>query len=226
MGKTDVRTTLARNIKQERVKRNWTRAQLAEKLGVNSPSSIGNWESGLAAPDCDKISMMADLFGVSIDAMFGRETLSAVDRADSGEVFADEHELLKKFAACDEIGQETILSCVEFQYDRCISQHLKDRPEKGKNTTGIQRLFLERGVDPEYEEMEEQLPYLRALKKSKRKSFMSITEFLWEIGYGNEICLGFVMDIFGFGFNKRVPCRRLLKDIENFLKGNYKVYSD
>ena len=226
MGKTDVRTTLARNIKQERIKRSWTRAQLAEKLGVNSPSSIGNWENGLAAPDCDKISMMADLFGVSIDALFGRETLSTVDRTDSGEAFTDEYELLKKFASCDEIGQETILNCINFQYNRCISQHYKDRPEKKKNTTGIQHLFLVQGVDPDYEEMAEKLLYLRTLKKSKRKSFLSITEFLWEIGYGDEICLGFVMDIFGFGFNKRVPCRRLFKDIENFLKGNYKVYSD
>lgn len=225
MGTTDVRMTLAKNIKQERLKRNWTRAQLAELLGINSPSSIGNWESGLAAPDCDKIYMMADLFGVSIDSLFGREAQSVGLSAGNADEHADEHKLLSRFAACDEIGQETILNCMDFQYNRCISDHLKDRPEKGKNMTGIQRLFLEKGVDPEYDEMEAKLPYLRALKKGKKKSLMNITEFLWEIGYGNEICLGFIMDVFGLGFNKRVPCERLFKDIENYLKGNYKVYS-
>ena len=225
MGTTDVRTALAKSIKQERLKRNWTRAQLAELLGINSPSSIGNWESGVAAPDCDKISMMADLFAVSMDSLFGRETQNTGERVVSMKDLADESELLSRFDACDEIGQATILNCVDFQYNRCISDHLKDRPEKGKNTTGIQRLFLEKGVDAGYDEMEAKLPYLRALKKSKKKSLMSITEFLWEIGYGNEICLAFIMDVFGFGFNKRVPCERLFRDIENYLKGNYKVYS-
>ena len=85
---------------------------------------------------------------------------------------------------------------------------------------------MEEGKDPDYEEMANKMPYLKALKKSKKKSLMNITEHLWDLGYGGEICLAFVMDVFGYGLNKRVPCQQLYRDIENYLKGNYKVYSD
>lgn len=226
MGTTDVRSILAQNIKRERMRKNWTRAQLAEQLNINSPSSIGNWESGLAAPDCDKINMMADLFDVSIDDLFGREKKEEAAADAYSEFLPEERAILTKFDACDEIGQESIMNCINFHYDRCISSHLKDRPEKKKNTAGVRRLFLEKDKDPDYEEMADKLAYLKSLKKSKKKSLMNITEHLWDLGYGSEICLAFVMDIFGYGLTKRVPCRQLYRDIENYLKGNYKIFSE
>lgn len=226
MGTTDVRTILAQRIREERMKKNWTRAQLAEQLNVNSPSSIGNWESGLAAPDCDKINMMADLFEVSVDYLFGREDYDAVKAEIKTGKQKEENALLTKIDACDEIGQESIRNCIDFHYDRCVGSRLKDRPERRKNTTGIQRLFLDKDKDEDYEEMAEKLPYLKSLKKTKKKSLMSITEYLWDLGYGSEICLAYVMDILGYGLNKRVPCQRLYRDIENYLKGNYKIFSE
>ena len=225
MGKSDVRETLARSIKQERTKHNLTRAQLAEQLGVSSPSSIGNWEAGLAAPDCDKICMMADLFGVSTDYLFGRESTESARSASGAELIEDERHILERFSLCDEIGQDTIENCVEYQYQRCTGTRLKDRPKKSKNTTGIEKLFLDEDCDPEYAEIEAKLPSLRVLKKGSRKTYMDITQHLWELGYGSEICLAFVMDVFGRGLNKRVPCERLYRQIENYLKGNYRVDS-
>ena len=225
MGKSDVRETLARSIKQERTKHNLTRAQLAEQLGVSSPSSIGNWEAGLAAPDCDKICMMADLCGVSTDYLFGRESTESARSASGAELIEDERHILERFSLCDEIGQDTIENCVEFQYQRCTGTRFKDRPKKSKNTTGIEKLFLDEDCDPEYAEIEAKLPSLRVLKKGSRKTYMDITQHLWELGYGSEICLAFVMDVFGRGLNKRVPCERLYRQIENYLKGNYRVDS-
>ena len=226
MGKTDVRTVLGQNIKRERTKHGWTRAQLADLLGINSVSTVGNWEAGIAAPDCDKIYFLADLFGISTDALLGRKHSDNPSPEESADPSSEHASLLAKFDACDEIGQASIQNCVEFHYNRCITEHLSDRPEKGKNTTGIERLFLEEGKDANYEEMKAKLPYLRSLKKSKKKSLMNITEYLWDRGYGSEICLAFVMEIFGYGIVKRVPCPRLFRDIENYLKGNYKIYSE
>lgn len=225
MGKSDIRETLARNIKQERLSNNLTRAQLAERLGISSPSSIGNWEAGLAAPDCDKICMMADLFGVSTDYLFGREKKEAANKPGAEEPIDDERHILERFSFCDEIGQDTIENCVEFQYQRCTGSRLKDRPKKSKNTTGVERLYLDEDRDPEYAEIAARLPALRTLKKGSGKSYMDITQHLWELGYGGEICLAFVMDIFGRGLMKRVPCERLYRQIENYLKGNYRVES-
>ena len=172
MGKSDVRETLARSIKQERTKHNLTRAQLAEQLGVSSPSSIGNWEAGLAAPDCDKICMMADLFGVSTDDLFGRESTESARSASGAELIEDERHILERFSLCDEIGQDTIENCVEFQYQRCTGTHFKDRPKKSKNTTGIEKLFLDEDRDPEYAEIKAKLPSLRVLKKGSRKTYI------------------------------------------------------
>ena len=225
MGKSDVRETLARSIRHERTRHNLTRAQLAEQLGVSSPSSIGNWEAGLAAPDCDKICMMADLFDVSTDYLFGRERMEPVRSKDKPDLSEDERNILERFSFCDEVGQDTIENCVEFQYQRCIGSRFKDRSKKSKNTTGIERLFLDEDRDPEYAEIEAKLPSLRVLKKGSKKTFMDITQHLWELGYGSEICLAFVMDIFGRGLNKRVPCERLYRQIENYLKGTYRINS-
>ena len=225
---TDVRKMLGANIKKERTRRNLTRSALANMLGVNSPSTIGNWESGMAAPDISKICMLAELFQVSTDYLCGRKAAVIAEQnctTVSSSLSDNERNLLEKYSLCDEIGQETIENCVDFQYTRCIARHFRERPEKSKNTTGIQKVFLEENIDPQYAELEEKLSALRILKIGSKKSFMDITQYLWDLGYGSDICLEYVLDIFGKGSAKRVPCERLYRHIENYLRGNYWVGS-
>ena len=56
-----------------------TQEQLAEALGVTF-AAVSKWERGVATPELNLIAEMADLFGVSLDAMVGFELLnSSVD---------------------------------------------------------------------------------------------------------------------------------------------------
>lgn len=52
-----------------------TQEQLAEALGVTF-ASVSKWERGIATPELNLIAEMADLFGVSLDAIVGFEVLN------------------------------------------------------------------------------------------------------------------------------------------------------
>ena len=61
---------IARTIYALRKENNLTQAQLAEKLGV-SEQAVSKWENDQCAPDVSLFPLLADLFGVSIDRLFG-----------------------------------------------------------------------------------------------------------------------------------------------------------
>lgn len=61
---------IAENIRVMRKQRDMMQEQLAEALGV-SVGAVSKWERGAAQPDLRYIVEMADLFGVSTDALLG-----------------------------------------------------------------------------------------------------------------------------------------------------------
>ena len=63
-------TLLAHNIKKYRESNCISQKELAEKLFV-SGQAISKWERGLAVPEIDKLCMLADLFGTSLDSLVG-----------------------------------------------------------------------------------------------------------------------------------------------------------
>lgn len=50
-----------------------TQVQLAELMGV-SQSTVCCWETGVVKIPSDKLPLLADLYGCTIDALFGRES--------------------------------------------------------------------------------------------------------------------------------------------------------
>ncbi|MEY8386705.1 helix-turn-helix transcriptional regulator [Oscillospiraceae bacterium 38-13] len=58
-----------------------SRVEVAARLGLDK-SSISHWEHGKTTPTSDKLPLLADLFGCSIDALYGRQT-TAPNRQDS-----------------------------------------------------------------------------------------------------------------------------------------------
>ena len=77
---------LAENIACLRKARSMTQEALAEVIGV-SPQTISKWENSATYPDVSLLPVIADVFGVTIDALYGREmkipqvtTETAVDR--------------------------------------------------------------------------------------------------------------------------------------------------
>lgn len=67
-----MKLSLSENISKLRKERSMTQEQLAEALGVTF-ASVSKWERGVATPELNLIAKMADLFGVSFDAIVGYE---------------------------------------------------------------------------------------------------------------------------------------------------------
>ncbi len=68
--------SLHSNISRLRKEHRMTQEQLAEALGVTF-ASVSKWERGVATPELNLIAEMADLFGVSLDALVGYEVLNS-----------------------------------------------------------------------------------------------------------------------------------------------------
>lgn len=64
--------SLSANIGKLRRAHGMTQEQLAEALGVTF-AAVSKWERGVATPDLHYLTEMADLFGVSLDAIVGFE---------------------------------------------------------------------------------------------------------------------------------------------------------
>ena len=63
---------IAANIAKFRRERGMTQEALAEVLGV-SAQTISKWENAATWPDVALLPLIADVFGVTIDALYGRE---------------------------------------------------------------------------------------------------------------------------------------------------------
>ena len=57
-------------IKKMRFKASMTQEQLAEELGI-SPQSVSKWENNVSLPDIGLLPSIAEVFGVSVDELFG-----------------------------------------------------------------------------------------------------------------------------------------------------------
>ncbi len=64
---------IAANIARLRRQRGMTQEALAEVIGV-SPQTISKWENSTTWPDVALLPVIADVFGVTIDALYGRES--------------------------------------------------------------------------------------------------------------------------------------------------------
>ena len=60
-------------LKEFRKANGITQVQLAELMGVGQ-STICGWERGSVSIPSDKLPLLADWFGCTIDALYGRDT--------------------------------------------------------------------------------------------------------------------------------------------------------
>lgn len=61
-------------IKELREEVQLTQTELAKKIGT-SQRNVSNWETGTSEPDLETIGKLADIFGVSIDELFGKDSV-------------------------------------------------------------------------------------------------------------------------------------------------------
>ena len=105
--------SIGTNISELRRAKGLTQQQLAEKLGV-SGQSVSKWENDVCAPDVGQFPLLAELFGVSIDRLYGfrlasgEEAEALVDQADECETLEENIAMLK--AVCDNCSIPVIAS--------------------------------------------------------------------------------------------------------------------
>ena len=64
---------IGQTIAQLRKERGMTQEGMAEAIGV-SPQTISKWENHTTCPDVMLLPVLADFFGVTVDALYGRQT--------------------------------------------------------------------------------------------------------------------------------------------------------
>ena len=76
---------IGENIRALRVQKGLTQEQLAQTLGVTY-QAVSKWETGANTPDIALLPALADLFQVTIDALFSRDVLPELElpREDDG----------------------------------------------------------------------------------------------------------------------------------------------
>ena len=82
-------TDIAKNICEFRKKCGLTQRELSEKVGV-SIQTVSKWEKGISSPDVNLLPVIASVFEVSTDRLFGCDAETALkDIDDSYKEIAD-----------------------------------------------------------------------------------------------------------------------------------------
>lgn len=76
MNDNNILDVLSARILTLRMQHELTQSALAEQLGI-SFQAVSKWETGQSAPDITLLPQLAEIFGVQIDALFGREPVAA-----------------------------------------------------------------------------------------------------------------------------------------------------
>ena len=63
---------IAENIKRYRKINRISQTELGEKLNV-AQTAVSQWETGTRTPDLQTLMKMADIFGISVDTLAGKE---------------------------------------------------------------------------------------------------------------------------------------------------------
>lgn len=115
---------IGNTIARLRRERRMTQEALAEVLGVSAPT-VSKWENSTTCPDIALLPVIADVFGVSIDALFGRNGVSRpIEPEDMYDVGMDE--LLHLIART---GKNVGAAWTVEQFCKEYTQYAKERPE-------------------------------------------------------------------------------------------------
>ncbi len=90
-----LRKSLGKRIKQLRKDKQLTQKQLAKEIG-SSPGQLNKYESGLNTPPIDKLLMLAEVFGCSLDYLVVGQSI--------GEAPVSNQRLAMRFKQLDELN--------------------------------------------------------------------------------------------------------------------------
>ncbi len=92
--------SIAQNIRELRKKYNMSQEFVAEKLGYKSFTTIQKWESGVSEPPIKKAKVLADLFHIDLDELYGSSIPAAAPS-----LSPDRIDLLEKYDVLNDEGK-------------------------------------------------------------------------------------------------------------------------
>lgn len=104
-----VKEEIAKNLLFYRKKAGLTQKELAAKLGVKN-TAVSNWESGNNSIDIETLFSACEIFGVTLNDMYGRYS---VGKSSPAVLSTDEERLLVTFRRLNPQGQEYILQTLD-----------------------------------------------------------------------------------------------------------------
>ncbi len=121
--------TIGENIAILRKKKGLTQEALASTIGVSS-QSISKWENNTNMPDIMLLPIIADIFNISIDELFGRQNTKCFSNTEEA------------FDLCCDSMLETIMSClyradIEDSFENSLKQYKKSLYTDNRTRTGI-----------------------------------------------------------------------------------------
>jgi len=114
--------SLSVNIKRLRMEKNLTQEQLATKLGV-SAQAVSKWETSETYPDGALLVPLANVLEVSLDELFGNETVTMADISSKILKLIHNTETTERFNVARDIGwqiERGLFNCrmeIEKKYD-------------------------------------------------------------------------------------------------------------
>lgn len=101
------RKEIANILKQCRLDAGFTQARAAEAIGRNQ-KTLASWETGQSQPDANTLFELCDLYGVSVDEVFGYNKKKA-----RYEITGEEMEVIQKYRQLDPRGRAAVMDTVE-----------------------------------------------------------------------------------------------------------------
>lgn len=108
LGDDDMAKTIGNNIKAFRKNKGFTQEELADLLSV-TPQAVSKWESESGLPDVSMLIPLAQVLGVSTDALLGYDSLT-----ENEEIIARVKETIKGMKSSDEGRAEKALRISEY----------------------------------------------------------------------------------------------------------------
>ena len=115
-------------LKAKRISYGMTQQEVADKIGRKQPI-VGHWETGYSQPDENTLFILCDLYGTTVDDVFGfKKEHPSLSKRDK--------EVLKKYNNLDSFGKETIDIALDRETERVTSlKKQKERIEELETTT-------------------------------------------------------------------------------------------
>lgn len=98
---------LSENLRKLRLEKRVSVQKLSKKL-QKSTSTIYSWERGVFEPDFETLTILADIYGCTVDYLVGRENDNGVVEI-SKELSDDESCLLRRYCALNKEKKQLIM---------------------------------------------------------------------------------------------------------------------